>query len=321
MPPAISVIVTSYNYARFIGEAIQGVLDQTCQDFEVIVVDDGSTDDTRSVLDRFGDRITCIYQANQGKSIALNRGIAVSRGRYLAFLDSDDCWLPDSLEARLATFKADPEVGVVYGRALVVDEAGRPLPYTIGAPERYPDETFRSLLYGVFIPFVTFMVRRESFEQAGAYFDPGFGTTNDWELYLRLSRVCRFRYLDHPLARYRLHASNWSCNPLVMAEQMTRLVERALSDPHLPPEVKRTRYIVYRNLYTNIGLGFVGPGPRRLALQYFTKALSVSRNPIWTAVRIAYLILVGYLNRSRLGAWAVSELAMAKQRLNYALGR
>jgi len=318
--PKVSVIITSYNYARFISEAIQSVLDQTYRDFEVIVVDDGSTDDTPSVLDSFGDSITCIYQTNKGKSEALNRGIATSRGRYLAFLDSDDCWLPDSLEARLAAFEADPGVGVVYGRALVVDEAGRPLPYTIGAPERYPGETFRSLLYGVFIPFLTFTVRRECFEQAGAYFDPSFGTTNDWELYLRLSRVCRFRYLDRPLARYRVHGSQWSGNPVVMAEQMTRLIERALSDPDLPPEVERSKHIVYRNLYTNIGLGFVGPGPRRLALQYFAKALAVSRNPIWAAIRIAYLILVGYLNRSRLGAWAVQALANIKQRLNYALG-
>jgi glycosyltransferase involved in cell wall biosynthesis len=128
MLPVISVIITSYNYARFVDEAIQSVLDQTYQDFEVIVVDDGSTDDTRSVLDRFGDRITCIYQANQGKSIALNRGIAVSRGRYLAFLDSDDCWLPHSLQARLAAFEDDPELGVVYGRTLVIDETGRVLP-------------------------------------------------------------------------------------------------------------------------------------------------------------------------------------------------
>lgn len=111
MPPAISVIITSYNYARFIGEAIESVLGQTYQDFEVIVVDDGSTDDTRSVLDRFGDHITCIYQTNQGKSAALNQGIASAQGRYLAFLDSDDCWLPHSLQAPLAGSGNDDQRG------------------------------------------------------------------------------------------------------------------------------------------------------------------------------------------------------------------
>lgn len=320
MAPQISVIITSYNYESFIGQAIQSLLDQTYRDLEVIVVDDGSTDGTRAVLEGFGERIRCIYQANQGKSAALNRGLAASQGSYLAFLDSDDCWLPDSLEARLAAFQADPEVGVVYGRAQIIDAAGRLQPQTIGAPERYPGKTFRSLLYGNFIPFLTFMVRRECFERAGMFFDPTFGTTNDWELHLRLSRVCRFRYLDQPLACWRLHSANWSGNPAVMAEQMTQVVKKALSLPDLQPEIERSKHIIYRNLYTNIGLGFVGPGPRRLALTYFGRALRVSHNPVWAAMRIAYLLLVAGLNRSRGGAWAVRTLAGLKERLNYILG-
>lgn len=318
MAAEVSVIITSYNYARFIRETIQSVLDQTYRDFEVIVVDDGSTDETASILDSFGHNITCIYQANQGKSAALNRGLAASRGRYVAFLDSDDCWMPDALEARVVAFEANPAVGVVYGRARVVDETGRVLPYAIGAPQRYAGDTFRSLLYGVFIPFLTFMVRRECFERVGMYFDPSFGATNDWELYLRLSRVCRFHFLDRPLAHYRVHGSNWSGKPAVMAEQMTRLLHKALSTPDLPPEVERTKHHVYRNLYSNAGLGYVGPGPRHLALHYFARALQVSPNPLWTAARIAYLIAVSYLNRSPVGARIVSGIASAKERVNYA---
>jgi len=319
VPPQVSVIITSYNYARFIGETIQSVLDQTYLDVEVIVVDDGSTDNTPEVLARFGDRITCIYQRNQGKSGALNRGIDAARGRYLAFVDSDDAWLPDALERRLAVFESDPGVGVVYGRTLVMDESGTLLPYMNGAPPRYPDDTLRSLLHGVFIPFLTFMARRTCLDQAGTYFNPDFGATNDWELYLRLSRACRFHFVDQPLARYRVHGSNWSGNSGVMAKQMARVVFQALNAPDLPPEIEASKHSILRNMYTNIGLGFVGPGPRRVALHYFARAIRVSHHPMWAVLRIPYLIIAGYGSHNPVGARLIAGIASLKEQLNYAL--
>ncbi|MHB0856224.1 MAG: glycosyltransferase [Anaerolineae bacterium] len=318
MDPAVSVIVTSYNYARYIRLAIESVLNQTYHDFEVIVVDDGSTDETRSILEGLGDRVTCLFQANQGKSAALNRGIQAARGRYVAFLDSDDLWLPDALARRVAVFEADPQVGVVYSHALVIDAEGRPLPQTIGAPARYPGQTLRSLLSGNYIPFATFAVRRSCLDRVGAAFDPKFGATNDWELYLRLSRVCRFHYIDQPTACWRLHGQNWSGNAALMAEQMERVVERALAEPDLPAEVQRSRPVIYRNLYTNTGVGHLAASQWGAACHAFGRAIRVSRNPPWALARILYLVLVRFLEGSRLGAALVAGAARCKQRLNYA---
>jgi glycosyltransferase involved in cell wall biosynthesis len=317
----VSVVITSYNYARFIGQAIQSVLDQTYRDLQIIVVDDGSTDETRAVLDRFGSAITCIYQQNQGKSAALNQGLALAQGQYVAFLDSDDYWLPDAVAARVAAFEAEPTIGVVYGRARVIDEKGQFQPYTLGAPEPYPGQTFKSLLCGVFVYFLTLMVRRDCLQAVGGRFDPDFGTTNDWELYLRLSRVCRFHYLNRPLACYRVHSSNWSSNPALMAEQMTRLIDRTLAATDLPNEVQKAKDMIYRNLYTSIALEYLKAGRGREALGYLFKAARVSRRPVRAAAWAGYLALAQQLSQTPWGARAVSGAAVVKQSLNHAVGR
>ena len=317
----VSVIITSYNYARYIGAAVQSVLDQTYRDLEIVVVDDGSTDETLEVLRHFENDITIICQENSGKSVALNRGIAATQGRYLAFLDSDDCWRPDAVARRMAAFEQDEKVGVVYGRTNVIDASGKLLPYANGSPDLYPGDPFRSLLCGVYIPFLTFMVRRSDLDRVGPYFDPAFGAVNDWELFLRLARVCRFAYIDEPLAYYRVHGANWSRNAAAMGAEMTRVVHKVLSAPDLPEVVQRTRATILRNLYTNVGLGFVSIGNYRLAMHYLSRALSSAQHPSWALVRIVYLIAMGYLRRHPAGAAAVEALGRVKQRANYAVAR
>lgn len=314
--PAVSVIVTSYNYAEYLGAAIQSVLDQTYRDFEVVVVDDGSTDASRQVLAAFGERIVCLEQTNQGKSVALNRGLAISRGRYLAFLDSDDLWLPESLAHRVALLESEPDVGVVYSKAYVIDGAGRRQPYTIGAPERFPGETLRSLLYANPIQFLTFMVRQSCLTQVGEAFDRHLGAANDWDLYLRLSRVCRFHYLDEPTACWRVHGRNWSGNPAAMEADLTQVVDRALAAPDLPLAVARARSSIYRNLYSDIGLAYASAGQQAQAWRLYRRALGVAGNPLTAATRIAYHALVRGAQRTAFGATVVSALGESKRRLN-----
>ena len=108
--PEVSVIIPTFNYGRFLEQAIQSVLGQTFQDFELIVVDDGSTDDTREVLARFESdrRVRCLFQANRGDAAARNTGILNAGGRYVAFLDSDDYWMPEKLERQLGIMRSDP---------------------------------------------------------------------------------------------------------------------------------------------------------------------------------------------------------------------
>jgi glycosyltransferase involved in cell wall biosynthesis len=122
--PLVSVIVPTYNYAEFIGEAIKSVLDQTIQDFEILVIDDGSTDNTKEVVLSFGDKVRYFYQSQQGPAKARNKGIVESKGEYIAFLDADDVWLPSKLEKQVNLFRSNPKLGMVVTDNFLFDDAG-----------------------------------------------------------------------------------------------------------------------------------------------------------------------------------------------------
>src|SRR5882724_2062331 len=121
--PKVSVIIPTYNRAHYLGTAVNSVLSQTFSDFELIVVDDGSTDDTMRLVERFHDsRLRYIYQQHRGISAAMNAGIRAARGGYIARLDSDDIWLPDMLEVEVGVLDARPEIGLVYAKAQGMDK-------------------------------------------------------------------------------------------------------------------------------------------------------------------------------------------------------
>ena len=112
--PLVSVIIPTYNYGRYLGKALASCRDQTYKGLEIIVVDDGSTDDTRGVVERFGPDVVYIFQENQGVSRARNTGLAVGRGELLTFLDADDYLLPDSIAARVEILRSRPDIGIVF---------------------------------------------------------------------------------------------------------------------------------------------------------------------------------------------------------------
>ena len=123
--PLVSVIVPAYNNAHFLPAAIDSILNQTFDNFELIVVDDGSTDNTQAVLAGFGDRLRYVRKANGGPSSARNLGIQMARGQLIAFQDADDLWLPEKLALQVAYFHLHPEVGVVFTDAVRFDAAGK----------------------------------------------------------------------------------------------------------------------------------------------------------------------------------------------------
>jgi len=125
--PEVSIVIPAHNAARYVGQAIESVLGQTFGDNEVILVDDGSTDDTASVIEGFGSEIRQIRQANSGVSVARNRGIAESTGRYVAFLDADDTWMPEKLARQLDALRRQPGHGLAYSALLVTDSELQPL--------------------------------------------------------------------------------------------------------------------------------------------------------------------------------------------------
>lgn len=205
----VSVVIPTYNRKDYVQEAINSVLAQTYTNYEIIVVDDGSTDGTGEVLQaRYGDRIRYVWQINQGESVARNQGIAKTQGEYIAFLDSDDLWLPDKLERQISFLQSSPEVGMVSGQAWVIDENGdRHGEQLLGARPDMPGRlTLQELLLQNQIAGPsTVMVRRSVLQMTGG-FDPQIKYGEDWDLWLQVIRLTLVHVMNTPLSCIRRHS-------------------------------------------------------------------------------------------------------------------
>ena len=202
--PGVSLVIATYNHGRYLAATLDGVLAQTRQ-AEVIVVDDGSTDDTPAVLERFAGRVRVHRGPNRGVSPARNTGMEMARGAYIGFLDADDTITPTKLARQAAVLDADPGVGWTYCDVRIEDE--------VTAERRLVSERFRyagrrldgwlfpELVRGNFIPVMAPLIRREALVAAGA-FDAAVTPMEDWDLWLRLSLVAPARYVAEPLAAY-----------------------------------------------------------------------------------------------------------------------
>ncbi|MFW6116337.1 MAG: glycosyltransferase, partial [bacterium] len=218
--PEVSVIIPTHNRATMVCEAIESVLNQTSEDLEIIVVDDGSEDHTGEVLrNRYApERVRYFYQANRGRSAARNRGVAASRGRYVLFLDSDDLLLPQALEHEVGYLDSHPDVDVVYTDGYFCDEAGTDVSRIAPArPDHRADDILEDLVISnVILACHSAMVRRTALDGVGPpYFDEALRGTEDEDLWIRLAaRGNTFAYLDVPTCKYRVHDSNASrCAP------------------------------------------------------------------------------------------------------------
>lgn len=293
--PKVTVVIPTYNREGFIGAAIGSVLAQTFADFELIVVDDGSTDGTAAVVAAIRDpRIRYTRQEHRGISAAMNHGLRAARGAYIARLDSDDVWLPELLETEVAVLDARPEVGAAYARGRGVDEGGRPTLDVWGMAERFPGDSFRSMLYGDFTCNITVVARRECFERAG-WFDETMVTNEDWDLWLRVARHYRFAYTDRVLAHFRRHQGNITglASPFLRAtlEQRVRVLDKAFAAPDLPAPIQAMKAVAYRNVYSSAALGWLSAGEYREAGRSCARAVRVAPNPAFAAARLAVLLI------------------------------
>lgn len=310
--PIVSVIVPVWNRERFIAEAIHSILAQTFTEFELIVVDDGSTDGTRNVVASIADpRLHCLHREHRGISAAMNAGLAVAKGRYIARLDSDDGWLPDMLSTQVALLEARSDVGLVYARGECTDSDWRPLSMTWGYPLRYPGETFRSMVYNDSTCNITVVCRRECFERVGTY-DESLQTSEDLDMWLRVARHFEFAFTDQVLARIRLHGG--SITGAISAERDEQMERRGqvftklFASPGLPPDIAAMKGHVFSNLHTSNGLLWLGHGKTRQALEAFRRAVSVSSTPVFTMLRILWScfkwqILPRLPGGRKLGTW------------------
>ena len=209
----MSVVIPCYNQAHFLSEAIESVLAQSYPNFEVVVVDDGSTDDTSEVARRYS-KVQCIRQENQGLSAARNTGLGHSRGEYVVFLDADDRLLPIALEVGVGQLESHPECAFVSGHITYIAADGS----SLGTPRKknnVEDHYLRLLRYNPIWTPAAVMFRRTVFQAVGD-FDTSVNPTADWDLYLRIARRFPVRNHGEVVAEYRQHGANMTGNPALM---------------------------------------------------------------------------------------------------------
>lgn len=245
--PIVSIIIPAYNQGEYLKQAIESSLAQTFCDFEVIVVDDGSTDSTPEVVKGFTDsRIHYLRQENKGLSGARNTGIRNSRGQYLTFLDSDDLFLPDKLALLIAAFQQHPEMGMIAGQALLIDEHGKLI-----------DTTFNSTMQGdsaeliLGNPFhVGSIMVLKSWQEKIGFFDENLRSYEDWDMWLRLVKAgCKIMTIDQPVSLYRFHTAQMTRNGSQMTRASFAVLDKTYSQADLPARWQQLHDQAYANAH------------------------------------------------------------------------
>ena len=234
--PLVSIVITAYNQAAFIDDAVESAQNQSVDDREIIVIDDGSTDGSADAISRW-DGVTLVRQSNLGLSAARNRGLLESRGRYIVFLDADDRLLPNALEAGLACFGSHPEAAFVHGRYELIAGEGTFLDGPL--PKQSDEASYRGLLRGNFIGMhATVMYRRSLLLEIDG-FDVTLKACEDYEMYLRTSRRRPFASHESVVAQYRLHGANMSSDAALMLASVLRVLDSQRRFARRHPEDRR----------------------------------------------------------------------------------
>ncbi len=246
----VSVVIPTYNRADLVCESLDSVLSQDYPNFEMIVVDDGSTDDTREVIRaRFGDTVRYIHQHNAGPAAARNTGIRAARGEYIAFQDDDDLWLPGKLARQVEALERRPDHGFCYGQALAADPDGNSTGRTYGASDKgKTGDNFAVMVRHHAILGPSLVIRRKCLATVGL-FDESFLTAEDTELFLRLTLEWPGVYVHDPLVLVREHAGRKTSAELPdgrVLRAVRRAYEKLLQE--LGPDRERHRALAHWGL-------------------------------------------------------------------------
>ncbi|MBJ6727095.1 glycosyltransferase [Geomesophilobacter sediminis] len=233
--PKVSVIIPTYNCGQFIGKALDSVLKQTFLDYEIIVMDDGSTDATASIVANY-QSVRYFYQINRGLPAARNAAVSRANGEYLAYLDADDLWYPEKLRQQVSFLDATPRCGIVHADLTYVDENDAPfIPLwhhqKRGAGQQ--GECLEDLLHNCLIQVPTVMERHACFDQTGG-FDERFRRVEDYLHWIHVAlRGHQFGYIDRPLAMYRWRSGSLSKNSAAMLKATVQMFQVLMEETDL----------------------------------------------------------------------------------------
>ena len=229
--PKVSVIIPTYNNAQFLPETLDCVLNQTIKDVEVLVIDDGSTDNTKDVMaqytDQYPDQVKYVVQKNQGPAAARNNGIKQATGDYVAFVDSDDLWEKEKLEIQLAFLEKNPDYSFAYSDVYAMDEEGRIGKTMMSLKHPVSGDIFYPLLKENFVSIPTSIVNRKCFETVEGFCeDPQIISTEDHHFWLKLANYFKGGFIDKPLAKYRIRSGSLSSQGIRQRERELLVIDK-----------------------------------------------------------------------------------------------
>ncbi|MEM9907315.1 MAG: glycosyltransferase family A protein [Cyanobacteria bacterium P01_D01_bin.44] len=304
--PKVSVIIPAYNSMAFLPETLDSVLTQTFADFEVLIVNDGSTDQLVEWASGLSDhRVRLINQANQGCAIARNTGILSSRGAYIAFLDADDIWEPTKLEKQVAILESSPNIGLVNTWISNIDAQGDRVGKLSGSDaEGYVWESViedNPIMCGS-IP----MIRRQCFERVGL-FDQSLRSAEDWDMWIRIAEKYEFAVVKGPLVRYRVHAHSKSHNLQLHLQSRLKVIEKAFQKKVPNRAIQKDK--VYGHVFLSVAYRALQKHDFETALDLKKQALKYYPNLFYSKVfhRLGVILLL----RRRLGDRRYEQLLKA----------
>lgn len=275
-PKAVSVVIPAYNAARYIKQAIDSVLAQSYREYEIIVVDDGSTDETPVIAQQFGDAIRCIRQSNRGLSAARNTGIKNARAEIIALLDSDDLWEPQFLERMVYHLNLHPEAAGIYCGFQYINSKGE----VVGEPSLkiVPPELFHATMSddGNWLAPSAVMFRKRLAEHVGL-FDESLQSVQDWDLWIRLSESAPFVGLKEALVEYRRHENNMSKDPERMINDIYQLTKKRFgADESDRSTWSSSKKKAFSDHYRGGAIRFFASGRMQKSIDYLQKLAEVS---------------------------------------------
>lgn len=274
--PKVSAIIPVYNGSRYIGQAIESVLSQTYSNYEIIVVNDGSTDNSYSVIQQYLPQVRYVAQSNQGVAAARNHGLKLAKGELIAFLDQDDFFFPDKLSAQVSCLMEQPDLGFVIGGWAIVNDRGA----TVAAVQPWlglPRLDLPAIL--VWKPvFLGAMLFRRSFLELVEGFDPSLSQTPDVDLVLRLALKGGYGdWVRQVIVGYRQHERNASLNSLQQAEELEFILDRFFAQPLLAPNILTLRDESRYQSYVWSAFRLYHHGYLAKMADYLAKSLSFKR--------------------------------------------
>lgn len=271
--PLVSIIIPNYNHGTYLGDAINSTLEQSYPNIEVIVVDDGSTDDSRTVAESFGDQITYIWQQNSGLCAARNTGLSAASGTYIGLLDADDILEPDYCSRLVSALLAFPDAeGIICGYRFV-DQHNNALPQ-FESRCLVGQDLYEVLLKGNFLVPESVLLHQRCYKNAGP-FDTSLTACEDWDMWLRVAKSHKIISTERVLTRHRVLPASMSSDPVRMLNNRLAVLGK-----HIGPEptVGNATYLqshTYGHVYFTSALEYEQIGDSEKAMTYFTKAASI----------------------------------------------